>query len=309
MPRSSSNYKFFFFALSIILGFAIIELIGGWFAHSLALLGDAGHMGSDALALGIAGFASWMTQKPASSKHSYGYGRAEIIAACLSSLMMIVITIWIVVEAIERLKNPAPVQGGWVMAIAFLGLCANILAGWLLSRGQRTLNAKAALLHIMSDVLGSLAALVAGAVIYLSGWSPIDPILSLFISVLILISSVNLLRETIAVLMESVPKNIDVSQVATKLSTIEHVHAIHDIHTWSLSSGLVLLTAHVNIDHMNHWNICFQKMTQILRDDFHIEHVTLQPEVASETTLCQTDSLLCAHKLANDQDDHHGHHH
>ncbi len=265
-------------AVLIVFSFALIEMIGGWWANSLALLGDAGHMGSDALALLIGAFAAWISQKPPSKRHSYGLGRAEVVAAWLSSLLMLIISIAIIVEAIERIHSPTPVKGGLVIIIAFFGMLVNVFVAWLLARSERTLNIRAALLHVMSDLLGSLAALVSGAVIYFTRWSPIDPILSILIGILITLSSLRLLRESLLVLMEGVPQHISYQAVSELMSQCEGVNTIHDLHVWTLSSGKVALSAHINIHEMSAWTKILQNLNSLLKEQFDISHVTLQPE-------------------------------
>jgi len=265
-------------AIFLIFGFAIIEALGGWWANSLALLSDAGHMVSDALALMIAAFAAWLSQKPPSKKHSYGLGRAEVVAAWFSSLLMVLISIAVIIEAIERIHNPEHVKGGMVVLIAFIGMLVNILVAWLLAKGERTLNIRAALLHVMGDLLGSIAALVSGAVIYFTKWYPIDPILSILIGVLIMIASLRLLRESLLVLMEGVPGHIDYQQVSEAMLLCQGVKAVHDLHIWSLSSGKIALSAHVDINEMSSWTKVLHELNELLEEQFDIKHVTLQPE-------------------------------
>ena len=273
-----ASHKLLLTSIVIIFAFAIVEVTTGYWAHSLALLGDAGHMGSDALSLGIAAFAAWIAKKPPSVKHSYGFGRAEVVAAWLSSLIMLLISIVIIAEAVSRLHNQAPVKSLPLMIVAITGLFVNLLVAWILSRGQRTLNIRAALLHVMGDVLGSIAALVAGAVIFYTGWFPIDPILSIFISILIMISSIRLLSESIQVLMEGVPANIRIEEVSTRLESINGVHAIHDLHIWTLSSGILMLSAHVSIKEFSSWPRLLEELRNTIKDHYRIDHITLQPE-------------------------------
>src|SRR5690606_4814358 len=164
----------------------LVEAVGGWLTGSLALLGDAGHMLSDSAALGLAWLGVWIARKPASKHHSFGFMRAEVIVAAANGLFMLVVIAFIVIEAIERLRTPQPVQGAEVMLIAFIGLLVNIAVAWQLHKGQHNINARAAFLHVLGDLLGSAAALAAGAVIYFTGWLAVDPILSIFICALIL---------------------------------------------------------------------------------------------------------------------------
>ena len=275
---NNSNARILFIALSIIFLYAIIEAFAGWYAHSLALLSDAGHMIADALALGIAAFANYIAKKPASKTHSYGMQRAEVVAGLCSSFMVLLISLGIIVEAVDRIHSPISVHGTTVMIVAAIGMVINLFVATLLSKSERTLNMRAALLHVLGDLLGSFAALVAGSVIYYTGWFPIDPILSIFIGILIVLSSFQLLRETLRVLMEGVPMHIDLEVVANALSKIDGVLRLHDLHIWTLSSGSIALSAHVNIHEISSWGSILKKITKLLEHDFHIHHITLQPE-------------------------------
>jgi cobalt-zinc-cadmium efflux system protein len=191
---------------------------------------------------------------------------------------MIIISIAVIIEAINRINAPTTVHGGTVMIVAFLGLVVNLFVAWLLARGERSLNIRAALLHVMGDVLGSLAALIAGAIIYYTGWFPIDPILSIFIGILILISSLRLLRESLLILMEGVPGHLELEAVSESLREIEGVNDIHDLHIWTLSSGNIALSAHINIKELSSWQMVLPNLRAMLKEEYEIEHVTLQPE-------------------------------
>ena len=237
--------RLLYLALGITLGYAFVELLGGWWAGSLTLMSDAGHMFADSLALGMATFAAIISSRPPSHKHSYGLGRAEVIGAWVSSLFLLAIVIGILVEAIKRLQTPEHVTGSTVVVVATIGLVVNILVAWILSRGERTLNIRAALVHVMGDLLGSVAAIISGAVIYYTGWTTIDPILSIFICVLILFSSLRILRESLHVLMEGVPQHLTLSVVGTAMAKVPQVKSVHDLHIWTLSSGSVVLSAHI----------------------------------------------------------------
>lgn len=276
-PKNTSS-NILLISMLIILIYAAVEALTGWKANSLALLGDAGHMVADALALSIAAFAAWVAKKPISKKHSYGMGRAEVLAAWLSSLILLLISLSIIVSAIKRIHNPTPVHGMWVMGVAFFGMLINLLVAGLLSKTEGNLNTRAALLHVLSDLLGSFAALAAGTVVYFTGWFPIDPILSIVISILIVASSFRILRESLHILMEGVPAHIDFESVSDALSTIDEVLKIHDLHIWTLSSGSVALSAHVNIHEISDWENCLKKLTRMIEHRFHIHHITLQPE-------------------------------
>ncbi|MEM9243646.1 MAG: cation diffusion facilitator family transporter [Pseudomonadota bacterium] len=265
-------------AIALTLSFAIVEALTGLWAGSLTLLGDAGHMASDSVALAIAAFAAWLAQKPPSPSHSYGLGRAEVIAAWISSILLVLISIAIIIEAIERIHTPIHVKGNAVIIVAFLGLVINLFIAWLLTQGSRTLNIRAALLHVLSDVLGSIAALISGIVIYFTHWYRIDPLLSIIIGILIMISSFRLLRESLSILMEGVPATINITLVNQDMIKIKGVKAIHDLHIWTLSSGRIALSAHVNIADLSVWKEILIDLKRLLESKYHIKHITLQPE-------------------------------
>lgn len=279
-------------AAGLTFGFAGIEALAGWWSGSLALLGDAGHMLSDATALGLAAGAAWLARRPPSARHSYGLARAEVIAALVNGLAMLAVVVWIAVEAVERLTAPAapPVEGAVVALVAAMGLVVNVVVALMLTRGEATLNTRAALLHVFGDLLGSVAALIAGAVVYFTGWMPIDPILSLAICALILHSTVKLLREATHVLMEGVPPHLDLAEVGASLARVPGVRSVHDLHIWTLASGMLALSAHVVLEDardFNPWPRVLADMRALLHDRYGIEHVTLQPElpVAADTVI------------------------
>jgi cobalt-zinc-cadmium efflux system protein len=269
-------------ALLITFAYALVEAAGGWWSGSLALLSDAGHMFSDCMALGLTAFASWVAKHPPTRRHSYGLLRAEVIAALLNGVIMLSVILFIVVEAVARLRQPQPVAGATVMAIAGIGLIVNILVALLLSRGERTLNLRAALLHVMGDLLGSVSALIAGAVIYFTGWMPVDPILSLVVAGLILFSTLSLFREALHVLMEGVPPNLQMESVGQQMAGIEGVRSVHDLHIWTLASGKIALSAHLEVRDLNVWPKILESAQIMLHRQFDIDHVTLQPEVQQE---------------------------
>lgn len=263
--------------LLLTAGFALFEAVGGWLTGSLALLGDAGHMLSDSAALGLAWLGAWIARKPASSQHSFGLMRAEVIVAAVNGLLMLVVIAFIVFEAIQRLQTPQPVQGAEVMLIALVGMLVNIAVAWQLHKGQ-SINARGAFLHVLGDLLGSAAALAAGAVIYFTGWLAADPILSLFICALILFSTIKLLREALHVLMEGVPPHLDITEVSQAMTTAEQVHQVHSVHIWALSSEITALSAHVVLEDLDDWHDVLENLRRMLHERFGIDHVTLQPE-------------------------------
>lgn len=277
-PRHLIHGRIFIPALLITLGFALIEALGGVWAHSLALLGDAGHMATDSVALGMAGCAAWLAQRPASARHTFGFGRMEVIAALINTLCMLAIVAGIAYEAITRLLHPTTVHAGLVMLIALAGLVVNVVIYKVLARGEQSLNTRAALLHVLGDMLGSVAALIAGIVIWFTGWMPIDPLLSLFIGVLILISSIRLLHDAGHVLLEGVPAGLEVEKIGRSMAGVEGVTSVHDLHIWSLSSSEISLSAHIVIEDLRDWQAILGRLEQHLSEHHHIEHTTLQPE-------------------------------
>ncbi len=268
-------------ALLITAVFAALEAVAGWWSGSLALLSDAAHMVTDSAALGLAAFAALVARRPPSARHSYGLGRAEVLVALGNGLFMLLVVAGIGYVAVQRLSAPQPVMGGMVTLVAALGLIVNLIVARILMRGARTLNTRAALLHVMGDLLGSVAALAAGVVILLTGWMPIDPLLSLLICALILYSSFNLLREVLHVLMEGVPPGVDLPEVGKSLAAVPGVLSVHDLHIWTLSSGLVALSAHVRVRDLKDWEQVLHELRALLHERYAIEHVTLQPEPAT----------------------------
>lgn len=268
-----------FKALFFTLGFAVVEVVAGFWSGSLALLSDAGHMVTDSTALGLAALAAMLARRPPSKSHTYGLVRLEILAALVNSLAMLALIVFIAIEAIERLAHPQPVMGGAVMLVAFIGLLVNLMVAWLLHQGGDNLNTRAALMHVMGDLLGSVAALIAGTVIWFTGYTPIDPILSLVVAALILFSAWNLLRESLHVLMEGVPAHVSLDNVAHDLAAIPGVLRVHDLHIWTLSSGQIGLTAHLELSSFDDWDRILQASRACLDQRHGIRHVTLQAEL------------------------------
>jgi len=269
-------------ALALTGGFAIVEAVGGVLAGSLALLSDAGHMATDAAALGLALFAQWVARRPPSARASYGYARAEVLAAFVNALALLLLVGFIVIEAIARIARPAPVAGATVLVIAAVGLAINLGTAWMLSRAPSSTSAHSALLHVLSDALGSVAALVAGAVIITTGWTPIDPLLSLLTAALILRSTWTLLARTTGVLMEGVPSHLDYEAIGTALSQVPGVTSVHDLHVWHMSAEHPALSAHVALEDGTQWLRVLAEARTMLAQRFGIDHVTLQPSWPTE---------------------------
>ncbi len=269
-------------ALGLTTAFAGVEAVAGWWSNSLALLGDAGHMITDSLALGLGAAAAWMSRRPPTLRHSYGLKRAEALGALVNVGFMLVVIAGIGYEAVRRLAAPEPVNGRIVMLVAGIGLVVNLAAAWVLHRGEQNLNVKGAMLHVFGDLLGSVAALAAGAVVWLTGWYPIDPLLSGFIGLLILIGSVRLLRDVVHIVMEGVPRNVNFEQLGQAIADVSCVSHVHDLHVWALDSATYAVSAHVVIDDMSDWSLCRRNVEEKLAAEFGIAHSTLQPE-APET--------------------------
>jgi cobalt-zinc-cadmium efflux system protein len=265
-------------AAALTIAFAGLEALGGWWTGSLALLSDAGHMLTDGAALGLAALAAWVARRPPSSLHSYGFGRAEIFASLLNAGTMLVIVGAIAYEAVLRLRSPAEVNGLGAAAIAAVGLGLNIVVLRWIAPHSHDLNARAARLHVLGDVLGSIAALVSGAVIAVSGWTTIDPLASLLICLLIAASALRLLRESVHALMEGVPLGLSVEAIGGEMARVEGVVSVHDLHVWLLSGSRTALSAHVVVRSMAHWDGVLAQLQTRLHDKFGIDHVTLQPE-------------------------------
>jgi cobalt-zinc-cadmium efflux system protein len=265
-------------ALALTLGFAGVEALAGWFAGSLALLSDAGHMLTDSLALAIATVAARLSHRAPSPRHSYGLARAEVLAALANAGFVFALVLGIAWNALARLWHPQPVDGDTVSIVAALGLAINLAVAWTLSRGGRDLNTRAALLHVMIDALGSVAALASGLVILATGWTRIDPLLSIAICALILGSSLRLAREAVHTLLEGVPPGISLPRVGQRMARVAGVASVHDLHIWSISSQRAALSAHLVVRDLADWEGVRAALERVLRTEFGIDHVTLQPE-------------------------------
>ncbi|MBU3617258.1 alpha/beta fold hydrolase [Polynucleobacter sp. JS-Polo-80-F4] len=276
--KQVSNQNLLLIALVLTLGFSGVEGAAAYFANSLALISDAGHMVTDAAALGLALLAQIISRRPPSPKHSFGFGRAEALAAFVNSIAMLALVVWIVVEAVSRFYDPHKVDGFTVTVVAAIGLLMNIVVAWVLSRDKKSVNTRAALVHVMGDLLGSVAALIAGVVIQLTGWMPIDAILSILVSLLILKSTISILHESYHFLMEGVPLHIDYLQVGSDLKNTPGVLAVHDLHVWEMTPSFPALIGHIEIAEMQEWPEIMARINAMLLDKHGIDHVTLQPE-------------------------------
>jgi len=259
--------------------FAMVEMVGGLMANSLALLADAGHMISDVAALAIAMFAARIAQRPADTQMSYGYGRAKVLAAQVNGLMLWFLAGWIVWEAVTRFNNPPHVEGQIVLWIAAMGLFINLIAIYFL-HGGHDLNTRAAYWHVWGDALGSVAAIIAGSVIMLTGWMLIDPLLSFLVAIILIWGGWRLVHETTLELMEAVPQEVNIKAVEQALCHIEYVKRVYHIHVWRLPNQQLALSAHIAIDHHAEWSSILPVLLQTLQQQ-HIDHATLQPDFHS----------------------------
>jgi cobalt-zinc-cadmium efflux system protein len=263
-------------AALITIVFAFAEALGGWWTGSLALVSDAGHMLTDAGALLLGALAAWIARRPPSQRHSYGLGRAEVVAALVNATVMLAIVVAIAYESYLRFRSPSPVNGIAAALIAAVGLAVNV---WVLRRLHHDdMNTRAARLHVLGDVFGSIAALVSGAVIAATGWMPIDAIASLAICVLIAISAARLMRESLHALMEGVPHGLSVEAIGAEMARIDGVVSVHDLHVWTLSGSRTALSAHVVVRSLGEWDRLLYDLQHRLHATFGIDHVTLQPE-------------------------------
>lgn len=275
-----AHFKRLLIATFLIAIYSAIEILGGLWSGSLTLLSDAGHTAADVIALGFATLAAWISGKPLSNKHTYGFGRAEVIAAWCSSLLLIAVITSILIEAIHRLGSPHSVNGSAVMLVAAGGFFVNLIMALLLSskESSENLNIKSSLLHVLGDLLGCFIVLISGALVHFTHWQQIDVWLSIAICLLILSTTVHLLRESMLILMEGVPKQLDVKKIEHAINNVEGIMSVHDIHVWTLTSSAILLTAHVVLNDLNMWPQISYKLQLLLKNKFAITHATLQPE-------------------------------
>jgi cobalt-zinc-cadmium efflux system protein len=281
---ATQSLKTLGWAVSITATFAAVEFFGALWSGSVALMADAFHMVTDSSALILALAAQWLASKPPTLRQSYGNGRIEALAAFINALAMAALATWLSVKAIDRFWHPREVTGDLVVLIGSLGLLVNILVAWLLSRDQKSLNTKAAFLHVLGDLLGSVAAILAGVVILFTGWTPIDSILSLLVCLLIFRATFILIKSAYGVLMDSVPQGIDLQIVGKALEGYATVLAVHNLHIWQSRPGYVVLTAHLEVTDLAQWSGLVGELQAMLHERFGIDHATLQPELVLIST-------------------------
>lgn len=305
----SRNKKTLLIAFLIITSYMVVEAVGGYLTNSLALLADAGHMLSDSISLGVGYLAFSIGEKAADQMKTYGYKRFEILAAVFNGVTLVLISLYIFYEAYHRFSDPPEIATSGMLAIAVIGLLVNILVAWILMRGGDTkenLNLRAAFLHVLSDLLGSVGAITAALLIIFFGWAWADPLASVVVAILVLISGWRVTKEAVHVLMEGTPKNVDLEQVAQTIEALPGVKSIHDLHVWSITSGKNAMSGHVVVKE----HISFKDSQQVLRD---IEHALLELKIGHVTVQLENedhphdDSIRCQGQEEAEAAGHHHH--
>jgi cobalt-zinc-cadmium efflux system protein len=267
-------------ALVLVLAFAAVEAVAGALAGSLALLADAAHMLSDGAALGLALFAAWLASRPATPDRSFGWRRAEVLAALANALVLVALGALILWEAAGRLSHPPGVAGGWVLAAGTAGLAVNLVAARILHGAGSGLNVRAAMLHVLADLLSSVGVVTAGLVVLATGWRYADPIAGLAIGVLVILGTASILRETLGVLLEAAPRGMSARDVGAAIAATEGVVDVHDLHLWTITSGFPALSAHVLVAAGADCHAIRRELEAMLRERFELTHTTLQVEHA-----------------------------
>ncbi|AYC30835.1 cation diffusion facilitator family transporter [Paenisporosarcina cavernae] len=289
--KREGNRKGLIIALLITAGIMVLEFFGGLFTNSLALLADSGHMLSDVASLALSLLAVWFASRPASKNKTYGYYRFEILAALFNGVTLFVIAGFIIYEAIGRFMEPPTVASGTMMIIAAIGLFANIMSAWSLTRTadvKDNVNLKSAYLHILGDALGSIGAIIAGVLMLLLDWYIADPIISVIVALLILKSAWGVLTQSVHILMEGTPPTMDKDELTEKLITIDGVKDVHDLHIWTITSGLDSLSCHMVIEDLADEQSILQKAIDLVKQEYKIEHTTIQVEKSNlQHTNCE----------------------
>jgi cobalt-zinc-cadmium efflux system protein len=290
--------------LAVTVAFMVVEAVGGWLSGSLALLADAGHMLTDAGALGLSLLSCWIALRPANESKTYGYRRWEILAALVNGAALFGIAAWVIVEAFQRIQNPQPIRADLFLAVAALGLVVNLISLRMLHDLRHgSLNTRGAYLHVLGDALGSAGALAAAAVIALTGWTLADPIISIALALLILFGAWQLLKESTDILLEAVPGHVSLFEVQRRMLGVSGVSAVHDLHVWTVTSGMVAMSGHAIVPELaSHPEVLEGIRLEMAR--LGIAHVTIQLEVQHE---CEEVRAVAASPVG--QPHHHGHSH
>ena len=268
-------------ALALTAGFTIIEVVAGFLTGSLALLADAVHMLSDNVSLALALGAVLLARRPATPERTYGFKRAEVLAALVNGLALVALAIWILYAAVRRLGDPPDVLGGWMLVVGLVGIGVNLAAGAILFRARAgSLNVDAAFRHVLADLLGSVGVVVAALVILATGWLEADPVVSILIALFVLASSWSILRDSTTILLEAAPKGTDTSAVGERLARAPGVVEVHDLHIWTITSGFPALSAHVLVRRGDDCHLRRRELEHLLASEFRLSHTTLQVEHA-----------------------------
>lgn len=304
-------------SLIVTVAFVVGEAIAGYTAHSLALISDAGHNLSDALALGLAAFAIWIAQRPSSAERTFGYHRVSILTALFNAVSLVVLAFWIGVEAFQHFLHPDPVSGSLMIWVALVAVVMNtVIAYALMGDAKHSLNSRAAFVHMAGDALSAVAVVIAGVVIHYTGWVYADPLVSALIAVFILHSAWGIVMEATNILLEGTPKGVDVAKLIEGMKSVDLVRDVHDLHIWVVGDGLNFLSCHVGLPANCSLQQCAAVVTTLnekLHDEFNIGHATIQTEIEG---MCETNhdaALYCALEPHNhgigEEHDHEGHEH
>lgn len=285
-------------SLAVTLVFCVGEAIAGLVSHSLALLSDAGHNVSDAVALGLAAYAVVAMKRPAAGRHTYGHIRVSTLTALFNSSTLVLIALWIAIEAVGRFRHPEPIEGNLMIWVAGISVLMNtVIAVALAGDAKHSLNSRAAFIHMAGDALSAAAVVIAGVVVRYTGWLYADPIVSLLIAVFIFWSAIGIVREASDVLMEKAPQHLDPETLAARIGEIEPVCSVHDVHVWTVGEGRNLLSCHVALP-ANHTLLettaIVSRIEKMLHDDFGIEHATIQPEEDGLCRMAHTTTVFCS---------------
>ncbi|WP_050182498.1 cation diffusion facilitator family transporter [Domibacillus robiginosus] len=288
--HGTSNKKALKWSFFLIASYMIVEVIGGILTNSLALLSDAGHMLSDAAALGLSYVAMTIGQRAASNRKTFGYKRFEILAAFINGITLLLISLYIFYEAYQRITNPPEVVSSGMLVISIAGLIVNIVAAFILMKGDKdeNLNVRSAFLHVLGDMLGSFGAIVAALLIMFFGWNLADPIASIIVALLIIVSGYRVTRDSFHILMEGTPLNIDIQKVKEKLLSLSEVKGVHDLHAWSITSDFPALSCHLVVGQDQDGQDVLSKAKKLLHDEFELHHVTIQIDKEGEED-CSSD--------------------
>ncbi len=284
LQRASRTKEFFDLRVSLGLTafFMVVEFLAGWWTNSLALIADAGHMLTDVAALGLSLFAIWFSSRPATSAKTYGFFRVEILAALLNGATLIALSLLVFYQATLRLLSPPLVNSKVMLLVAVVGLLVNLSSAWFLHRSHRhSLNLKGAFLHVIGDTVSSVGTILAGLIMLFKNWYLADPLISILVGLLILYSSWNLVRDSVDILLEGTPAHIDLNTVRNALRSVEGIESIHDLHVWTLTSGIHAMSCHAVVCGEKDRHVILEHLNNLLRRQFALEHTTIQLEEIS----------------------------